>query len=149
MDAFIDTSIIIPAIIECQDSDLVRNFIQTTEYRLIISPLIYHEAMYAGTKILLRERFGVESITSLRKHIRKNGYGNVSDFIDRLNILVKDFSFCSDSTNIWMISQIAERFHLLSGDAIIVTTCLEHNISTLVTFDSDFQGIEGITLLIM
>ena len=57
MDAFIDTSILIPAIIECPDSDFVRNFIQTTEYRLIISPLIYHEAMYAATKILLRERF--------------------------------------------------------------------------------------------
>ena len=27
MDAFIDTSILIPAIIECPDSDFVRNFI--------------------------------------------------------------------------------------------------------------------------
>jgi len=147
MDAFIDTSILIPAIIECPDSDFVRNFIQTTEYRLIISPLIYHEAMYAGTKILLRERFEIESIAALRKHIHKNGYRNISDFIDRLNLLVNDFSFCADSTNIQMISQMADKYHLLSGDALILTTCMEHNISTLATFDHDFQKIDGLHLL--
>ena len=43
-----------------------------------------------------------------------------------------------------MISQVSEKFRLLSGDALIVTTCLEHNISTLATFDYDFKGVEGL-----
>ncbi|WP_367278948.1 PIN domain-containing protein [Methanospirillum sp.] len=148
MDVFVDTSVIIPAIIESSDSDLVRNFIQTTQYRLIISPLIYHEALYAGTKILLHERCGIESVPAVRNHIRKKGYIDMSDFIDCLNILMKDFTIYPDSKNTTIISHLAAKYHLLSGDALIVATCFEHNIHKLASFDSDFQKVSDISLLL-
>lgn len=143
MDAFVDTSIIIPAIIECSDSDRVRRFIQTTQYRLVISPVVYHEALYAGTKILLNERFGIDSLAAVRTYIRKNGYTEITDYIECLNVLIKDFVFCPDCINPYMISNIANKYNLLSGDAMIIATCMEHDILTLASFDTDFQTVEG------
>ena len=147
MDAFVDTSIIIPAIIECPDTSLVHQFIQTTQYRLVISPLIYDEALFAGTKILLRERFDITSLAAVRKYVTNKGYEGISDFIERLNILVSEFSICPDSTRLQMISQIADQYHLLSGDALIIATCIDNNISVLASFDSDFKKVEGFTFL--
>ncbi len=148
MDAFVDTSVIIPAILESSDSDLVQNFIHSTQYRLVISPLIYHEALFARTKILLRERFGLESIAAVRNYIRKNGYLDISDYLECLNLLVRDFFVCMDSTNAFLISDIACRYRLLSGDAMIIATCMEHNINHLASFDTDFRTIEGFHLIL-
>lgn len=50
MDTFIDTSFLIPAIIESPDSNLVRDFIETSLNRLIVSPLIYQESLHVGEK---------------------------------------------------------------------------------------------------
>jgi len=147
MDTFIDTSIIVPAIIETPDSEAIRGFIETSLNRLVVSPIIYQEALHVGTKILLRERCGIESVAAVRKFIRKNGYDCIFDFIERLNILFMGFTIYADSTNTLLISQIAAKYHLLSGDALIIATCVENNIQSLASFDSDFKNIDGISLL--
>ena len=145
MDTFIDTSIIVPAIIETPDSEAIRGFIETSLNRLVVSPIIYQEALHVGTKILLRERCGTDpslpSANSLPR-IRLYFY-----FIERLIILFMGFAIYADSTNTLLISQIAAKYHLLSGDALIIATCVENNIQSLASFDSDFKNIDGISLL--
>jgi len=52
-----------------------------------------------------------------------------------------------DTINIERIFENTRKYHLLTGDAIIISTCQEQRIEGIATFDSDFSRVPSIRII--
>jgi predicted nucleic acid-binding protein len=141
MDIFLDTSFIIPLIIETDATGKARDFYSSLPDSCAASMSVYEEAFFVGLRLIAQDGFGISSTGQLREHIRNEGYGFADEFIRNLNEVFSGLTIVPDSANLNSIGEIARTYSLLPNDALIVATCREHAIKKIATFDKDFSGI--------
>jgi len=142
MDLFLDTSFIIPLIIETDTTRKARDFYSSVPGTCAVSMSVYEEAFFVGLRIIAEDEFGITGTAKLKEHIRNEGYGFADEFIRNLNEVFTGLVIVSDSSNLSSITEIARIHALLPNDALIVATCREHAISKIATFDRDFSKIK-------
>jgi hypothetical protein len=142
MDFFLDTSFIIPLIIETDTTRKARDFYSSVPGTCAASMSVYEEAFFVGLRIIAEDEFGITGTAKLKEHIRNEGYGFADEFIRNLNEVFSGLVIVSDSSNLSSITEIARIHALLPNDALIVATCREHAIPKIATFDRDFSKIK-------
>ncbi|MCK9581942.1 MAG: PIN domain-containing protein [Methanoregula sp.] len=142
MDLFLDTSFIVPLIIETDMTRKARDFYSSFPGTCTASMSVYEEAFFVGLRLIAEDEFGITGTGKLKEHIREKGYGFADEFISHLNDLFSDLVIVPDSTNLKLIGEIAHSFALLPNDALIVATCREHTIPKIATFDRNFARIK-------
>ncbi|MFA5269488.1 MAG: PIN domain-containing protein [Methanoregula sp.] len=143
MDLFLDTSFIVPLIIETDTTRKARDFYSSFPGICAVSMSVYEEAFFVGLRLIAEDEFGVTGTGQLKEHIRNEGYGFADEFISHLNDLFSGLVIVPDSTNTKLIGDIARAHALLPNDALIVATCREHAIPKIATFDRDFSSIKN------
>jgi uncharacterized protein len=142
MDIFLDTSFIIPLIIETGTTQKARDFYASAPGSCAASMSVYEETFFVGLRLIARDEFGISGTAMLKEHIRDEGYGFADEFISHLNDLFSGLVIVPDSTNLKLIGEIACTHALLPNDALIVATCREHAIPKIASFDRDFARIK-------
>ena len=142
MDIFLDTSFIIPLIIDADTTRKARNFYSSVPGTCAASMSVYEEAFFVGLRLIAEDEFGITGTAKLKEHIRDEGYGFADEFIRNLNEVFSGLVIVSDSSNLPAITEIARTHALLPNDALIVATCREHAILKIATFDRDFSKIK-------
>lgn len=142
MDLFLDTSFIIPLIIETDTTRRARDFFSSFSGTCAVSMSVYEESFFVGLRIIAEDEFGITGTAKLKEHILNNGYGFADEFIRNLHDVFSGLVIVSDSTNLSAITEIARTHALLPNDALIVATCREHSIPKIATFDRDFSKIK-------
>jgi len=141
MDLFLDTSFIIPLIIETDTTRKARDLF-TSSGVCGASMSVYEETFFVGLRLIAEDEFGITGTAKLKEHIRTEGYGFADEFIRNLNEVFSRLVIVADSSNLSAISEIARTHALLPNDALIVATCREHAIPKIATFDRDFSKIK-------
>jgi uncharacterized protein len=142
MDLFLDTSFIIPLIIEIDTTRKARDLFTSIPGTCAASMSVYEEAFFVGLRLIAEDEFGITGTAKLKEHIRDEGYGFADEFIRNLNEVFSGLVIVSDSSNLSAITEIARTHALLPNDALIVATCREHAIPKIATFDRDFSKIK-------
>ena len=142
MDLFLDTSFIIPLIIETDATRKARDFFLSTPGTCAASMSVYEEAFFVGLRLIAEDEFGITGTVKLKEHLRDEGYGFADEFIRNLNEVFSGLVIVPDSSNLSAITEIARTHALLPNDALIVATCREHAIPKIATFDRDFSKIK-------
>jgi uncharacterized protein len=142
MDLFLDTSFIIPLIIETDTTRRARDFLSSFSGTCAVSMSVYEESFFVGLRIIAEDEFGITRTAKLKEHILNKGYGFADEFIRNLNDVFFGLVIVSDSSNLSAITEIARTHALLPNDALIVATCREHSIPKIATFDRDFSKIK-------
>jgi len=142
MDLFLDTSFIIPLIIETDTTRRARDFFSSFSGSCAVSMSVYEESFFVGLRIIAEDEFGITGTAKLKEHILNKGYGFADEFIRNMNDVFSGLVIVSDSTNLSAITEIARTHALLPNDALIVATCREHSIPKIATFDRDFSKIK-------
>ena len=142
MDLFLDTSFIIPLIIETDTTRRARDFFSSFSGTCAVSMSVYEESFFIGLRIIAEDEFGITGTAKLKEHILNKGYGFADEFIRNLNDVFSGLVIVSDSSNLSAITEIARTYALLPNDALIVATCREHTIPKIATFDRDFSKIK-------
>ena len=142
MDLFLDTSFIIPLIIETDATKRARNFYSSYPGTCAGSMSVYEETFFIGLRLIAEDQYAITSTSQLKTHIRDEGYGFADEFINHLNEFFSTLVIVQDSSNLPRIEEIARTYSLLPNDALIVATCRDHAIPNLATFDRDFSHIK-------
>jgi predicted nucleic acid-binding protein len=142
MDLFLDTSFIVPLIIETDTTRKARDFYSLFPGTCAVSMSVYEEAFFVGLRLIAEDEFGITGTGKLKEHIRDEGYGFADEYISHLNDLFSGLVIVPDSTNLKLIVEIARTHALLPNDALIVATCREHAIPKIASFDRDFTRIK-------
>jgi len=142
MDLFLDTSFIIPLIIETDTTHRARDFFSSFSGTCAVSMSVYEESFFVGLRIIAEDEFGFTGTVKLKEHILNKGYGFADEFIRNMNDVFSGLVIVSDSSNLSAITEIARNHALLPNDALIVATCREHSIPKIATFDRDFSKIK-------
>lgn len=142
MDLFLDTSFIIPLIIETDTTRRARDFFSSFSGTCAVSISVYEESFFVGLRIIAEDEFGITGTAKLKEHILNKGYGFADEFICNMNDVFSGLVIVSDSSNLSAITEIARNHALLPNDALIVATCREHSIPKIATFDRDFSKIK-------
>jgi predicted nucleic acid-binding protein len=142
MDLFLDTSFIIPLIIETDTTRRARDFYSSFPGTCAVSMSVYEEVFFVGLRIIAEDEFGITGTAKLREHILTDGYEFADEFIRNLNEVFSGLVIVSDSSNLLRIEEVARTYALLPNDALIVATCREHAIPKIATFDRDFSKIK-------
>lgn len=143
MDLFLDTSFIIPLIIETDTTRRARDFYSSFPGTCAVSMSVYEEAFFVGLRLIAEDEFGIIGTAKLKEHICNEGYGFADEFIRNLNELFSGLVIVSDSSNLSSITEIARTHALLPNDALIVATCREYSIPKIASFDRDFARIKN------
>jgi predicted nucleic acid-binding protein len=142
MDLFLDTSFIIPLIIETDTTPRARDFFSSFSGTCAVSMSVYEESFFVGLRIIAEDESGITGTAKLKEHILNKGYGFADEFIRNLNDVFSEVAIVSDSSNLSAITEIARTYALLPNDALIVATCREHSIPKIATFDRDFSKVK-------
>ena len=142
MDLFLDTSFIIPLIIETDTTRRARDFFSSFSGTCAVSMSVYEESFFVGLRIIAEDEFGITGTARLKEYILNKGYGFADEFIRNLNDVFSELVIVSDSSNLSAITEITRTYALLPNDALIVATCREHSIPKIATFDRDFSKIK-------
>ncbi len=143
MDLFLDTSFIIPLIIETDTTHRARDFYSSFPGTCAVSMSVYEEAFFVGLRLIAEDEFGITGTGKLKEHICNEGYGFADEFIRNLNEVFSGLVIVSDSSNLSSITEIARTHALLPNDALIVATCREYSIPKIASFDRDFTRIKN------
>ncbi len=143
MDIFLDTSFIIPLIIETSTTRKARDFFTSVPGTCVASMSVYEETFFVGLRLIARDEFGITGTVRLKEHIRDKGYGFADEFIHNLNEVFSGLVIVPDSANLKLIDDTARAYGLLPNDALIVSTCIEHSIPKIATFDRDFFSVKN------
>ncbi|MEN6611619.1 MAG: PIN domain-containing protein [Methanoregulaceae archaeon] len=147
MDIFLDTSFIIPLLIETDRSRSSGTFFATASGSCAASMSIYEECFFVGLRLIADSEYGITSTKDLKRHIQANGYGFADEFIRNLNRFFGMITILPDTENLGLIEKTAKECSLLPNDALIVATCREHAIGKLATYDRDFSRVPGLECL--
>jgi predicted nucleic acid-binding protein len=146
MGVYLDTSFLIPLLLEHRNTRHAQEIFADLGGPLYISPSVIDETIYIGCRLILRYQY-ITTTSQMKEYILKNGYSFAKLFFAALLDLSLDLTNIPDCTDIVHILKNARTFHHLAGDAIILSTCQNHHIRTIATFDSDFLRATGITLV--
>lgn len=147
MELFPDTSFIIPLLIDSEKTDESREFFDLSIDTSIITTAVFEETFFVGLKLVASDVLGRSEAFRLRDYIKSMGYEFVDLFLRNLNELCENLEIRNDIKDIQFIEQIARKYHLMPNDALIAAFCLKNEISSIVTYDSDFLRIPGINVI--
>jgi predicted nucleic acid-binding protein len=115
MDIFLDTSFIIPLIIETATTRKARDFFTSVPGTCAASMSVYEETFFVGLRLIAKDEFAITGTAGLKQHIRDNGYGFADEFIRNLNEVFSGLVIVPDSSNIRLIEETARTYSLLPG----------------------------------
>jgi len=143
MDIYLDTSFIIPLIIDTDTTEIARDFYTSFSGTSAASMSVYEESFFVGLGLIARNEFNIRSTAQLKNYLRSEGYGFADEFLHNLNELFFGLVIVPDTVNLRLIEEMARTYSLLPNDALIVATCRENGIPGLATFDKDFTKVKS------
>lgn len=143
MDLFLDTSFIVPLIIESDTTDKARDYFSSVTDACAASMSVYEETFFVGLRLIAEDELGITGTAGLKAYIQKNGYGFADEFIHNLNEIFSAITVVPDSSNLALIEKTARSYALLPNDALIASTCIENGIPKIATFDRDFSKLKN------
>lgn len=147
MELFLDTSFIIPLLIDSEKTDVSREFFDLSIDTSIITTAVFEETFFVGLKLVASDVLGRSEPFRLRDYIKSNGYEFADLFLRNLNELCENLEIRDDIKDIQFIEQIARKYRLMPNDALIAAFCLKNGITSIVTYDSDFLRIPEIKVI--
>ncbi len=143
MDLFLDTSFIVPLIIESDTTEKARDYFSSVTGACAASMSIYEETFFVGLRLIAEDELGITGTAGLKAHIQKNGYGFADEFIHNLNEIFSAITVVPDSSNLALIEKTARAYALLPNDALIAATYIKNGIPKIATFDRDFSKLKN------
>lgn len=139
-ECFLDSSILIGYIKGTQTELLDKLFADKTENyinHIVYSEFMFHflSVMSGRSPLTLKGASKIREIMEIHKPI---------EFLNNFNLLEMDEEIINKSDH------FMKTYNLLPNDALILATCYSHNISYLVSYDSDFVEVcdkEGLVLI--
>jgi predicted nucleic acid-binding protein len=145
---FVDTNVFYSVLVKTESSLAARNII-TMPSKLATSATVLNELVFISLRKLCKERYGIKSYSEFRKIIAIEGY---EPFRDDLNLIFRRVEErdiivlpVNDDLEDW--KKVMITYKLLPNDAMIVSTCLLHEIKEIATFDNDFRRVEPLKLI--
>ncbi len=108
--------------------------------RSISNRSVYEKTFYVGIRIIAEDRLDIRNSYSLRKYVKKNGYGFADDFLNNMHEVFDVLEVVNDVGNLKFIE--SKELPALPNDALIAATCKHYGIKKIATFDEDFKRVE-------
>jgi hypothetical protein len=147
MALFLDTSFIIPLLIDSEKTDVSREFFDLSNDISIITTAVFEESFFVGLKLVALDVIGRNEAVRLREYIKSNGYEFADLFLHNLKELCENLEIHDDIKDILLIEQVARKYRLMPNDALIAAFCLKNAITSIVTYDSDFLRVPAIKVI--
>ena len=145
---FVDTNVLYSVLVQTKFSKSAQDIILMPS-DLATSSTVLSELVFISLRKLCKERYGTRNYSEFRKAIVQRGYSPFKEHLDLIFRLIeeRDISILpiNDDPDNWSDAMI--RYNLLPNDAMIVSTCLKHEISRIATFDSDFQRVDWMSVI--
>ncbi len=113
------------------------------EQELYTSIRVIDETIFVLIRIRAFKEMGVRRIDELRRYVKQHGYSGFREELEALRELIGGLGvvILQDVASLDEMLQVAERYRLLPGDALIAVTCRHYGIRRILTFDDDFERI--------
>ncbi|ABD42407.1 nucleic acid-binding protein, containing PIN domain [Methanospirillum hungatei JF-1] len=141
MDIFIDTSVIIPFLIESPATMEVRGFFENFHGSFHTCSMVYQETLFIGMRLIAVERLKIRSYIDLKEYIIKNGHSFADDFYEKVSLLFGNMTIHRDSADTDHIMQLMVDYGLFPADAVIAATSIEQKITLFASRDKDYSRI--------
>jgi len=140
---FLDTNAILYYLHDVKPYSQIVEDTTSREDELHTSIRVLDEAIFTIVRTKAWIKLGIRRIEKLREYIQKHGYEFFEEDIDEPYKFLKeaDIAVIEDKATPQELIEVAKKFHLLPGDAIIALTCRHYGIDTILTFDEDFKRI--------
>jgi predicted nucleic acid-binding protein len=116
---------------------------------LATSATVLSELVFISLRKLCKERYGTNNYSEFRRAIVHKGYSSFKEDLDLIFRLVEERDILvlpiNDNLDDWNNAMI--RYNLMPNDAMIVSTCLKHEIAKIATFDSDFLRVDWLSVI--
>jgi predicted nucleic acid-binding protein len=116
---------------------------------LATSATVLSELAFIVLRKLCREQYGTNNYSEFRRAIVHKGYSPFKEDLDLIFSLVKERDILmlpiNDNLDDWSNAMI--RYNLMPNDAMIVSTCIKHEISKIATFDRDFLRVDWMSVI--
>lgn len=146
MDIFVDTSVIVPFLIETPATSAVRDFFNANQGTFHICSMVCQETLFIGLRLIAAERLNIHSYFDLRSYIIDNGYSFAEDFYHKTSELFYQMVIHPDSADYCRIMELMKDFCLFPADAVIAATCMEYNITAFASRDKDYSRITSLKM---
>ena len=147
MELFLDTSFLIPLLIDSEKTDESLEFFDLSIDTSIITTAVFEELFFVGLKLVASDETWKIRSNQIERYIKSNGYEFADLFLHNLNELCENLEIHDDIKDIQYIEQIARKYRLMPNDALIAAFCLRNGITSIVTYDSDFFRIPEIKVI--
>ena len=145
---FVDTNVFYSLLVKTEFSLAARNIIMMPS-KLATSATVLNELVFVSLRKLCKERYGTKSYSEFRKIIADKGYEPFREDMDLIFRLVEEREIMmlpvNDDLDDW--KKVMNMYKLLPNDAMIVSTCLLHEIKEIATFDNDFIRVEPLKII--
>ena len=147
MDIFIDSSVVIPILIQTPASSTARKFYHECQGDLHTCTMVIQESLFIGIRILAAEILHINDLQTLRTYILAHGYSFAEKHYENTTELFEQMRVHKDSANIGSILGIIKDARVLPADAVIAATCREQDIHTIATRDKDFSRTSFLSIM--
>lgn len=145
---FVDTNVLYSVLVQTKFSKSAQDIILMPS-DLATSSTVLSELVFISLRKLCKERYGTRNYSEFRRAIVQRGYSPFKEHLGLIFRLIeeRDISILpiNDDPDDWSNAMI--RYNLLPNDAMIVSTCLKHEISRIAAFDSDFQRVDWMSVI--
>ena len=140
---FIDTNVFYSVLVKTEFSLAARNIIMMPS-KLATSATVLNELVFISLRKLCKERYGTKSYSEFRRIIARKGYEPFKKDMDLMFRFVdeREITVLPINNDLEDWKKAMTKYKLLPNDAMIVSTCLLHEIAEIATFDNDFKRVE-------
>lgn len=145
---FVDTNVFYSVLVKTEFSLTARNIIMMPS-KLATSPTVMSELVFISLRKLCKERYGTKNYSEFRRFIARKGYEPFEEDIELIFGLIRerDIAMLPVNNDLDDWRKAMTRYRLLPNDAMIVSTCLMHEITDIATFDNDFKRVEPLKIV--
>jgi hypothetical protein len=145
---FVDTNVFYSVLVKTEFSSTALDIIMMPS-KLATSPTVINELVFISLRKLCKERHGTKSYSEFRRFIARKGYDPFKDDIDLIFRLIseRDIAVLPVNNDISDWRKVMIEYRLLPNDAMIVSTCLLHDITNIATFDNDFKRVKAFKII--
>lgn len=139
---FVDTNVFYSVLVKTEFSLAAQNIIMMPS-KLVTSPTVMNELVFVSLRKLCKERYGTKNYSEFRRFIARKGYEPFENDIDLIFRLIseRDIAVLPVNNDLDDWRKAMAEYRLLPNDAMIVSTCLMHEITDIATFDNDFKRV--------
>ncbi len=146
MVTFLDSCFIVPLLIEHESTYRAEKLYSSFNEEVTTSISVFEEVAFIGCRLLAQE-MGLNNAYRLAEHIEKEGHQFAEEFFVNISEFFADIQLVEDSRDVVAILLNAQKYRLLTNDALIVTTCQHQGISQIASFDRDFQRVDNFVVI--